>query len=113
MTVRNRTGVDDAAASRNGDAEMSEAQASALEAKIEAAQRRGDFAELRRLAIQARAAADAATPRAEQAGAKGELGLWQAPECVHGEIAQAACRLSDSFGASPCLRCTLPQSTGR
>ncbi len=110
---KRRFGLDEAAESQEGAVEMSEAPASALEAKIEAAQARGDLKEVMRLAMQANAAAEPAKAQAKQASAKIERALWQALESAYPELAQAAYRSIITFGANPCLRCTVPAPQAR
>ena len=107
---KRRAGIDEDAESQG--AEMSEAEASALEAKIEAAQARGDLKEVMRLAMQANAKAEPARALANQASAKLERATWQALESAYPELAQAAYRSIITFGANPCLRCTVPAPQG-
>jgi hypothetical protein len=109
---KERAGVGEPAEAREGEGELSEEQASALEEQIDAAQQRGDLKEVTRLAMQARAAAAPATARANQAGARVEKGTWQALEGAFPELAQAAYRSAISLGACPCARCALPVAQG-
>jgi len=102
-----RAGGDPDAEEDGGVEELDEASAAEVERRIDAAEARGDTAEVLRLVTQAKQGM-AAPAAAREKGAQLEQRRWRVLESAYAELAQAAYRTSIVFHHCPCTQCRLP-----
>lgn len=100
-----KVGIAETEASAEGVSEDLEKRARALEAKLMAAQKRGDTAEMMRLAAEAQSLSTGANEKATKLVRKTDRQTWQLLESAYPELAEAAYRTRITILSCPCIRC--------
>src|SRR5512134_365837 len=100
-----KVGIAETEASAEGVSEDLEKRAKALEAKLMAAQKRGDAAEMMRLAAEAQSLSTGANEKATKVMRKTDQQTWQLLESAYSELAEAAYRTRIKIHPCPCIRC--------
>jgi hypothetical protein len=102
-------GITPPTASDMGDAGDLKARAQVIKQKIADAKKRGDTAEMMRLASEAQQLASPAMARAEAVQKRTDAQAWALLESALPELMDASYATRITVGGCPCLRCRMPE----